>query len=175
MNEDRFQHDLHLVLHEIAGGGAPPSLRYRLADVTERAPLGHRQWFPAPLRFATAIVALVVVAFLAFLLVPGGTLGPAATGSPTPSVSPSPTLERFTVADEPTPPVSPTPATSPTLAWSVCWSSLTGPSGSCWRTGSSMEDLVPWGGGYVAWVGSTRDRASTPRFFTSGDGTTGRS
>jgi hypothetical protein len=168
MNEDRFQHDLHLVLHGIAGEAAPASLRYRLADVTERAPLGHRQWFPAPLRFATAIVALVVVASLAFLLVPGGTLGPAATGSPTPSVPPS-----ATPSGQPSPTaspsVSPAPSTSPTPG-SVSWSSLTWSQGVVLANGQFVEDLVPWGDGYVGVGGVDTGSGLDTAFFTSADG-----
>lgn len=168
MSEERFQRDLHLVLREIAGEGAPPSLRYRLSEVAAQPP-GRRSWFGPPLQLATTTAAVVVVALVALLLVPGGILGPAATGSPTPSVSPS-----ATPSGQPSPTaspsVSPTPTTSPTPG-PIGWSSLTWTQGVVLADGQFVEDLVPWGDGYVGVGGVDTGSGIDTAFFTSGDGT----
>ena len=168
MNEDRFQRDLHLVLREIAGEGAPASLRYRLADVTVRAPLGHRPWFVVPLQLATATAAIVVVALLALMLVPGGILGPAATESPTPSASASPTPSGQP-SSTPAPSVSPAPTLSPTPG-PVGWSNLTWSQGVVLTDGQFVQDLVPWGDGYVGVGGVDTGSGLDAAFFSSGDG-----
>jgi len=172
MNEDRFHHDLRLVLHGIAGEEAPASLRYRLADVTERRPLQRRPWFSVPLQLATATAAMVVVTLLALMLVPGGILGPAATGSPTPSASPSVSPSATPSGQpSPTPPpsVSPAPTTSPTPG-SIGWSSLTWSQGVVLADGQFVEDLVPWSDGYVGVGGIDTGSGLDTAFFSSGDG-----
>ncbi|MGZ3631401.1 MAG: hypothetical protein ACXVAH_01875 [Candidatus Limnocylindrales bacterium] len=168
MNEERFQHDLTAVLHAIAGEEAPAALRYRLADVTDRPQLKRRPWFGAPVQLATATAALVVVALVAFLLLPGGILGPAASTSPTPSVSPSasPSGQRSPTAS---PSVSPTPTSSPTPG-PIGWSSLTWSQGVVLADGLFVEDLVPWGDGYVGVGGVDTGSGLDTAFFTSGDG-----
>lgn len=186
MNRDdrveRFERDLTDVLREIAGEEAPMSLRYRLSDITERAPIGRRLWFATPMRLSVVAVTAAAVLALAVLFWPRTEVGPVPSDSPEPSptqsVEPSPSA-----SDESPPSVGPTsaPTVPPTVAptpaptapasgeWTgLVWSDPVTPSSAV-----HLYDLVPWGDSFVA-VGElpTGDGQSDGAFFTSSDGLT---
>ena len=162
MSDERFDRDLAQVLRDVAGEEAPMSLRYRLANVTEQAPISRRLWFAPPMRLSMAVVAAVAVIVLAIMLVPRDTIGPISSLSPepTPSVAPG----------EPTPTVVPTATPLPTPAPTVeqpSWTALEWSPGVVpfARNTSWISEIQPWDGGYLA-VGGT---------FPSGQGTVFRS
>ena len=170
MNEERFERDLKSVLRGIAGGETPMSLRNRVADVIDRAPLGRRLSFAPPLKLSLAVVGAVAALALAVLFV-----GPRLVG-PTPSQTPEPSASASATAAEPTPTVEPTAVPTPGVTtWTgLDWVVGSTAEGSCW----DINDIVPWGDGYVG-VGSSRERLAgnciptspvSPAFFTSPDG-----
>ena len=110
MSVERFDRDLADVLREIAGEEAPMSLRFRLSDITERAPLGQRLWFATPMRLSMVAAAAVAVLALAILFLPRETIGP----SPSASASAAPPSAVSTQTVVPTPaPSEPQPASAP--------------------------------------------------------------
>jgi hypothetical protein len=167
MTDERFDHDLKAVLREIAGGEAPMSLRNRLADLIDQAPVGRRLWFAAPMKPSLAAIGAVAVLVLAVLFV-----GPRLVG-PTPSQTAKPSASASTTATaEPTATLEPTAIPTPGVAaWTgFDWAVGTVDQGSLWV----IKDVVPWGSGYVG-VGASRHRdgnfeISSPAFFTSADG-----
>ena len=174
MSDERFERDLAGVLREIAGEEAPMSLRFRLSDITERAPMGRRLWFANPMRLSMVAAAAVAVLALAIIFLPGESIGPSPSESPsagpTPSVEPTPSLEPSagpTVQPTPLPTGDPTPLPTPvptlTGEWTgLVWSDPVTPSFTV-----HLYDLLPWGDGYVA-VGVVPDQGSAS--FTSADG-----
>lgn len=178
--DERFDRDLAGVLREIAGEEAPMSLRYRLSDITERAPISHRTWFTTPMRLSVVVAGLAVLA-LALLLWPRADVGPGPSESPSPSPSQSQSLEPSASAEPtptlvpsaeqpttaPTPAPTPIPTTEPSADWTgLAWSDPVTPSFTV-----HLYDVVPWGDGYVA-VGElpTGTGGSDGAFFTSSDG-----
>jgi len=169
MTDERFEHDLKSVLREIAGGEAPMSLRNRVADLIDQAPVSRRLWFAPPLKLSLAAVAAVAVVALAFILMPRGGVGPLPSASPSEPIA----TESATPA-EPTPSLAPTAVPTPGVA---AWTGLD------WAKGTMNEgkwlhfnDILPWRGGYVG-VGSSRAFAGdpptspiSPAFFSSADG-----
>jgi hypothetical protein len=147
------------------------SLRTRLSDITERAPIGRRLWFATPLRLSLAAAALAVLV-LGIVLWPRQDVGPEPSASPGPSstVEPTPSLEpSVEPTTEPTeiPTVAPTPSPVPTAppreVWTgLAWSDPVTPSFTV-----HLYDLLPWGDGYVA-VGEAPGRGAAS--FTSPDG-----
>jgi hypothetical protein len=185
MSDERFDRDLAQVLRDVAGEEAPMSLRYRLANVAEQAPISRRLWFAPPMRLSMAAVAAVAVIVLAILLMPRDTIGPTPSLSPepTPSVTTSvgPTLTPAP-SQQPTlaPTVAPTPAATPVppswtaLEWSdpvvpfpyqpSVYSDMPG-------TAITIDDILEWQGAYVGVGSIDRDGAcSEAGFFRSADG-----
>ena len=146
------------------------SLRNRLADLIDQAPLGRRLWFAPPVKLSLAAVGAVAVVVLAFLVVRPLVVGPSPTQSAEPSAIASASVAESTPSLEPT--AAPTPGTA---AWTgLDWAVGTTAEGSCW----DINDIVPWGDGYVG-VGSSREGLAgnciptssvSPAFFTSPDG-----
>ena len=175
MSDERFDRDLADVLRTIAGEEAPMSLRFRLSDITDRAPIGRRLWFATPMRLSMVSAAAVAVLALAIVFLPRETVGPSPSDSPSPSPSSSssvlePTPEP-TIESAPIPTVAPTPTavptTTPPVEWTgLVWSDPVTPSFTVY-----LYDLVPWGDGYVA-VGEVPVGAglSQAAFLTSPDG-----
>jgi len=168
MTDQRFEHDLKSVLREVAGGEAPMSLRNRVADLIDQAPLGRRLWFASPVKLSLAAVAAVAVVVMAFFVVRPLVVGPTPSQTPEPSTSTS-----ASATYEPT--AVPTPIPTPRVAaWTgLDWAVGTTAEGSCW----DINDIVPWGDRYVG-VGSSRERLAgnciptspvSPAFFTSPD------
>jgi hypothetical protein len=156
MNDTRFARDLTDLLHEIAGDGAPDSLRYRLGAITEQAPLDRgRSWFARPLQLAAVAVVLVAAVVVGWAIGPQ-LVGPAPSASPAPSATPSGTVN---------PSASPEPSASPgPTGWTgLLWSDGVEP-----PSGTFISDLVPWQGGYVA-VGESQSATDKGYFFTSAD------
>jgi hypothetical protein len=177
MSVERFDRDLAGVLREIAGEEAPMSLRFRLSDITERAPMGHRLWFATPMRLSMAAAAAVAVLALAIIFLPGENTGPSPSDSPgiepTPTVGPNPslgptpepTITPTPVVPTPAPTVAPTPPSA--AVWTgLVWSDPVTPSFTVY-----LYDLAPWGDGYVA-VGEVPvgDGLSQAAFLTSPEG-----
>lgn len=170
MNDERFEHDLKSVLRELAGGEAPMSLRNRVANAVDQAPVSRRLWFSAPMKLSLAAVAAVAVVVVAFLVVRPLVVGPTQTQTPEPSAS---SVEP-TASAQPTASLEPTPIPTPGVA---AWTGLD------WAVGSAdiakwlqFNDVLPWRGGYVG-VGSSRTEPVdpgtspfSPAFFTSADG-----
>jgi hypothetical protein len=174
MNEERFEHELKSVLREIAGREAPMSMRDRVADVIDRAPLSRRLWFAPPMKLSLAAVGAVAVLALAVLFVGSQMVGPAPSQTPEPSASALASSVEPTSSATTEPTAVPTPIPTPGLAaWSgLDWAVGTTAQGSWWN----ISDIVAWGDGYVG-VGTSRhgDHASgtettSPAFFTSADG-----
>jgi hypothetical protein len=173
MSDERFDRDLGDVLREIAGEEAPMSLRHRLSDVTERAPIGRRSWFATPMRLSVVVAGLAVLA-LALLLWPRTEVGPAPSGSarPGPSMTVAPSASGaatpgVTPSSEPSTPSSTPPTPPPDGEWTgLVWSDPVTPPFPVY-----LYDLLPWGDGYVA-VGELPmpDGQSDGAFFTSTDG-----
>ena len=177
MSVERFDRDLADVLREIAGEEAPMSLRFRLSDITERAPLGQRLWFATPMRLSMVAAAAVAVLALAILFLPRETIGPSPSESP--SAAPPSAESTQTVAPTPAPSVVPTsvptlepttmpePTAEPSAEWSgLMWSDPVTPSFTV-----HLNDLLPWRDGYVAVgevpIDATRSEAA---FLSSSDG-----
>jgi hypothetical protein len=170
MTDERFEHDLKSVLREFAGGEAPMSLRNRLANLIDQAPLSRRLWFSPPMKLSLAAVTAVAVVVMAFFVVRPLVVGPTPSQTPGPSASsiqPSPSTQ-------PTATLEPTPVPTPGVAaWTgLDWAMGTTVQGSRWN----IDDIAPWGNGYVG-VGTSQhgDHASgtltwSPAFFTSADG-----
>ncbi len=185
MTDERFDRDLTAVLREVAGDGAPTSLRYRLRAITDAPPAGRPTWFAPLVQLATAAVVVAVGAVLGWNFLQGPIVGvkptsspeptssaPAPTESPTQSESPSPTQ-----SESPSPTQSQSPSQSPSTTplpsgWTgLYWSDPVVPST---QDGLRIEDIAPWGEGYVA-VGETGvTDPSTVRgaFLASPDGLT---
>ena len=171
MTDERFEHDLKSILREIAGGEAPMSLRNRVADLIDQAPVSRRLWFAPPLKLSLAAVAAVAVVVMAFFVVRPLVVGPTPSQTAEPSASASATARRRRPRRSSRPPC-PTPGVA---AWTgLDWAVGTTAEGSCW----DINDIVPWGDGYVG-VGSSRERLAgnciptspvSPAFFTSPDG-----
>lgn len=155
------------------------SLRFRLSDITERAPMGHRIWFATPMRLSMVAAAVAVLA-LAIMFLPRETIGPSPSESPseqpTPTVEPTlapsveptstPTVEPTT---EPTPVITPTPTSTGAAVtdWTgLVWSEPVTPSFTVY-----LYDLVPWRNGYVG-VGEVPlgDGNAEAVFLSSPDG-----
>lgn len=169
MTDERFEQELKSTLREIAGGEAPMSLRNRVANLIDQAPLGRRLWFASPVKLSLAAIAAVAVVAIAVLVFRPPTVGP------TPSQTAEPTASASATAAEPTPTVEPTAMPTPGVTtWTgLDWAVGTTAQGSCW----DINDIVPWGDGYVG-VGSSRERLAgnciptspvSPAFFTSPD------
>jgi hypothetical protein len=175
MSDDRFDRDLTEVLREIAGEEAPMSLRNRLSDIADRAPIGHRFWFATPMRLSMVAAAAVAVLALGILFWPRQDVGPSPSDSPGPSasVAPSPSGEPSpSPSGEPTPvpTVAPTPVPTPTpvARWTgLTWSDPVTPPFTI-----HLTDLVPWGDGYVAGgvASVVEDAGGVAALLTSVDG-----
>lgn len=193
MSGERFDRDLADVLRGIAGEEAPMSLRFRLSDITERAPMGHRMWFATPMRLSMVAAAAVAVLALTIIFLPRETVGPSPSDSPstepTPSVEPAPSVEPTagpSVQPTPLPTSAPTlePTAVPTQTgeWTgLSWTDPVTPSFTV-----HLNDLLPWRDGYVAvgeltgqgwasltspdgvnWTVQQRDFPGAPRHFVS--------
>jgi hypothetical protein len=170
MNDERFDYELRSVLREIAGREAPMSLRNRVADVIDRAPVSRRLWFAPPMKLSLAAVGAVAVLVLAVLFVGSQMVGPTPSQTPEPSVSAS--VEPMpSASSEPT--AVPTPVPTPGVA---AWTGLEWSVGSNAEGSWSVSDVVPWRDGYLG-VGPSRhgDQASgtqttSAAFYTSADG-----
>jgi hypothetical protein len=174
MSDERFDYELRSVLREIAGREAPMSLRNRVADVIDRAPVSRRLWFAPPMKLSLAAVVAVAVLALAVLFVGSQMVGPAPSQTPGPSASASASSVEPTPSASSEPTAVPTPIPTPGVA---AWTGLD------WAVGAVDEgkwlqfnDVLPWRGGYVG-VGSSRAPAGDPptsliwqAFFTSADG-----
>jgi hypothetical protein len=166
-----FEQDLTAVLRQTAGDGAPASLRYRLADVTATPPLARRSWFAPPLRWAAVAVTVVAVAVLAFLMIPHENVGPTPSSSAQPTASGAPVSGSPTPSSEAspkaTPSVSPSPTAIPTPA-PAAWRSL------AWSTPAAapglIQDVIPFGDGYVGVGGAWALGGMDAAFFSSPDG-----
>jgi hypothetical protein len=174
MNDDRFDYEVRAVLREIAGREAPMSLRNRVADVIDRAPIGRRLWFAPPMKLSLAAVGAVAVLALAVLFVGPLMVGPTPSQTPEPSVSAPASSSEPTASTQPTPTLEPTAVPTPEVAvWTgLGWAVGSTAQGSWWNIG----DVVAWGDGYVG-VGTSRhgDHAAgtettSAAFFTSADG-----
>ena len=167
MSHERFDRDLAQVLRAVAGEEAPMSLRYRLAIVTEQAPISRRLWFAPPMRLSLAAVAAVAVIVLAIMLVPRDTIGPTPSespGSPTPSAEESATP---IPSQRPTPTLAPTPEPTPALVadWThLSWMRTTQPAeAESWFV---VTGILAWGDAYVAGGWIDADDASELAFFS---------
>lgn len=174
MNDERFEHDLKSVLRDIAGGEAPMSLRNRVADLIDRAPVSRRLWFSPPMKLSLAAVAAVAVVAMAFLVVRPLVVGPTNSPTPEPSASASTSSAEPSSSAQPTATLEPTPIPTPGVAaWTgLDWAVGTTAQGSWWN----IKDVVPWRGGYVG-VGTSRHgdhvagtETTSAAFFTSADG-----
>ncbi len=161
MNDERLEFELRSVLREIAGSGAPASLRNKVAAVTTQAP-ARWLWFSPPLRLAAAAVALVAVLALAFIFIPRKDVGPLPSTSPSPaesvesmapSASPTP-QQSPSATPEPTPAPTPTPApvlSSWTgLAWGAPFNPFPVQTSEDVRWQASVHDVLRWHGRWVA-------------------------
>lgn len=177
MNDERFEHDLKSVLRDIAGGEAPMSLRNRVADLIDRAPVSRRLWFSPPLKLSLAAVAAVAVVVMAFLVVRPLVVGPTNSQTPEPSASASASSVEPSPSAQPTATLEPTATPAPPVA---AWTGLDWAPARFARDGWwVINDVVSWGTGYVG-VGSSRQRDATAEpgtwntsaaaFFTSADG-----
>jgi hypothetical protein len=149
------------------------SLRRRVSDLIDQAPLSRRLWFAPPMKVSLAVVGAVAVLMLAVILVGSQLVGPAPSQTPEPSASagePAPSAQA-TATPQPTP--VPTPGVA---VWSgLDWTAGSVDPGSWWV----INDVLPWRGGYVG-VGETRHRDTSAEpgtwhltsaaFFTSTDG-----
>jgi hypothetical protein len=166
----RFDQDLSSVLRQLAGEGAPASLRDRLADVTVTPPFERRSWFAAPVRWAVAAVAVVALAALAFLMVPRENVGPVPTSSAQPTASPVPSGAASPSAGA-SPTVTPSASPSATAApTTIAWSSLTWSEAVAPAEGQFVRDIVRWGGRYAGVGGIETGSGVDAGFFTSSDG-----
>jgi hypothetical protein len=150
------------------------SLRNRVADLIDQAPVSRRLWFAPPMKLSLAAVGAVAVLALAVILVGSQMVGPAPSQTPEPSASAStePTASAqpsATLEPTPVPTLTPTPGVA---AWTgVAWSVGTTAEGSWW----TINDVVAWRDGYVG-VGSSMHGAlsqtstTSPAFFASSDG-----
>jgi hypothetical protein len=174
MSDERFDRDLADVLREIAGEEAPMSLRNRLSDITERAPMGRRLWFATPMRLGMVAATAVAVLALAIIFFPREEVGPSPSDNPSPSasVAPTPSVEPSVApTTEPTPVPTAVPTAMPTATplseWTgLVWSDPVTPSFTV-----HLYDLLPWGDGYVA-VGEVdgSNGQGDAAFLTSPDG-----
>jgi hypothetical protein len=174
MNDERFEHELKSVLREIAGREAPMSLRTRVADVIDQAPLGRRLWFAPPLKLSLVAIGAVAVLALAVLFVGPLMVGPTPSQTPEPSASASASSIEPTPSAQPSATLEPTPILTPEVAvWTgLNWTKGTVEAGSSWV----INDVVAWGDGYVG-VGTSRHgdheagtQTTSAAFFTSADG-----
>ncbi len=118
------------------------SLRNRVADLIDQAPLGRRLWFAAPMKLSLAAVAAVAVVAIAVLVFRPPTVGPTPSQTAEPSASGS-----ATATAEPSATVEPTPVPTPGVAaWTgVEWSAdVVGTS-----DGANIYDILPWNGQYI--------------------------
>lgn len=137
------------------------SLRNRVADLIDQAPLSRRLWFTPPLKLSLAAVGAVAVLALAVLFMGSLNVG-------TTSQTPEPSASASATPAEPT--AAPTPGVA---AWTgLDWAVGTTAQGSWWN----VSDIVRWDSGYVG-VGSSRhgDHAAgtlttSAAFFRSADG-----
>jgi hypothetical protein len=155
------------------------SLRNRVADVFDQAPLGRRLWFAPPLKLSLAAVGAVAVLALAVLFVGSQMVGPTPSQTPEPSVSAPANSGEPTASTQPTPTLEPTAVPTPGVAaWTgLDWSAdVVGTS-----DGANIYNILPWNGQYVG-AGSVSPvigkfesgdpmRALHAAFFTSPDGT----
>ena len=175
MTDQRFEHDLKTVLREIAGREAPMSLRNRVADVIDGAPVSRRLWFAPPMKLSLAAVGAVAVVVLAYL-------GGAGRSRRTHAVAVSRAVgERLGDSVEPTP-SAPSRQPRPSRPRSRRLASPPGPDSSGrWVSpsragGWHFNDIVPWRGGFAALATPARPPAThptsplSPAFFTSTDG-----
>ncbi len=191
MTDERFDRDLTAVLREVAGDGAPASLRYRLRAVTSAPTAGRRAWFAPLVQLAAAAAVVAVGAMLGWTFLLGPIVGdkptaspeptssvPAPTGSPSPSASPSESpsaspSESPSASPGESPSASPSrspSATPPPSGWTgLSWSDPVVPSA---RGGLRIEDVAAWGEGYVAVgeTGVTDPATEQGAFLTSPDG-----
>ena len=178
MNDERFEHELKSVLRELAGREAPMSLRNRVADVIDRAPIGRRLWFAPPMKLSLAAVGAMAVLVLAVLFVGSQMVGPTPSQTPEPSASASASSVEPTPSAQPSATLEPTPVPTPiptegVAAWTgLDWAKGSVDQGSWWN----ISDVVAWGDGYVG-VGTSRhgDHAAgtettSAAFFRSADG-----
>lgn len=187
MNDERFERDLTVVLRDIAGAEPPASLRYRLSTITDAPTAGRRSWLAPLLQLSAAAVVVVAIAAFGWVFFRAPIVGPNPTptpgpspSAPAPSVSPSPS-----VGPSPSESPSPSPSESPT---STASAAPAGPTGLVWSdpvvpfpyqpyvpswpgTMTSIDDLMPWDGGYVG-VGSISHgfQCEEAAFFRSSDG-----
>ena len=169
MTDQRFERDLTAVLRDIAGDGAPNSLRYRLRTIPTAPTAGRRPWFAPLMQLGAAAVVVVAVAALGWTFVQPVIVGMNATPTPGPSASvpvpsESPSESPSQVPSE-SPSQAPTerpspgqvPSESPTgtplpSGWTgLDWSD---PAALSAMAGLRIRDILPWAGGYVA-VGDT--------------------
>ncbi len=172
MTDERFDRDLTVVLRDIAGDGAPTSLRYRLRTITDAPTARRRSWFAPLLQLSAAALAVVAAIALGWTFLQGPIVGVKPTSSPEPSSSaPAPTSSP---TDSQTPSETPSespPPTQPPSGWTgLEWSDPVVPAV---QGGLRIVDVVPWGGAYVA-VGETGvtdpERNLKGVFLTSPDG-----
>ena len=171
MNDERFERDLALVLRDIAGEEAPASLRYRLARITDAPPAGPRRRFAPLVQLAAAAVVVVTAAAFGWVFLHG----PIVSTTPSPTPGQTSSVPAPTVSPSPGTSPSPTPAPSPSATplpsgWTgLVWSAPVVPTAP---GDLRIEDIVLWGGGYVAVgdTGVTDPSALKGAFLTSPDG-----
>ncbi len=171
MTDERFDRDLTVVLRDLAGDGAPASLRYRLRAITDAPTARRRSWFAPLLQLAAAALVVVAAAALGWTFLQGPIVGVKPTSSPEPTSSAPAQTESPTPSESPSP--SDTPSESPaprSNGWTgLVWSDPVVPEV---QDGLRMVDVVPWGDAYIA-VGETgvNDPQRNPKgaFLTSPD------
>jgi len=127
-----------------------------------------RMQFSTPVLVSTIAVVVMAVVAIAFIVFSGGGPGPIAGDSPEPTAIP----EGAPAASlEPTPTRAPTPSPEPTPTPIARWTGLTWSDPVTPSFVVHLNDLVPWGDGYVA-VGEVvvDARRSEAAFLTSPDG-----
>ncbi|MGZ8562737.1 MAG: hypothetical protein ACXWWU_03870 [Candidatus Limnocylindria bacterium] len=159
MSDERLEFELRSVLREIAGDGAPASLRNRVAAVTAQAP-ARWLWFSPPLRLATAAVAVVAVLVLAFIFIPHENVGPPPSTSPSPSGSVESIAPSATPTSGQSPSATPEPTLAPTptpvlsswagLAWGEPFQPFPVRTSVDVRSQASVHDVLQWHGRWVA-------------------------
>ncbi len=172
MTDDRFDRDLTVVLRDIAGDGAPASLRYRLRSITGAPTARRRSWFAPLLQLSAAALAIVAAVALGWTFLQGPIVGVKPTSSPEPTSSvPAPTSSPTDSQSPSEIPSESPPPTQPPSGWTgLEWSDPVVPA---IQGGLRIVDVVPWGGAYVA-VGETGvtdpERNLKGVFLTSPDG-----
>ena len=172
MTDERFDRDLTVVLRDVAGDGAPTSLRYRLRTITNAPTARRRSWFAPLLQLSAAALAVVAAIALGWTFLQGPIVGVKPTSSPEPTSSaPAPTSSPA-ASEMPSPSDVRTESLAPTQGgWmGLVWSDPVVPAV---QGGLRIVDVVPWGGAYVA-VGETGvtdpERNLKGVFLTSPDG-----